>query len=69
MTISKEDIKQLSMDDLKEKVLEIKLNMKKIQFNNVIAPVDNPLIIRSLRREVARLKTEIRRREIETSKK
>jgi len=67
MAISKEDLKQLSTADLIEKVIETKLSLKKIEFNTVIAPVDNPLIIRSLRREVARLKTEIRRREIEST--
>lgn len=67
MAIGKEDIKQLSSEDLIEKILETKLSLKKIEFNNVIAPVDNPLIIRTLRRDVAKLKTEIRRREIESS--
>lgn len=67
MAISKEDIKQMSLSDLQEKVIDTQLNLKKIEFNNYISPVENPLIIRSLRREVARLKTEIRRRELETS--
>lgn len=67
MAISKEDIKQLSTSDLIEKILDTKLTIKKIEFNNVIAPVDNPLIIRTLRKDVAKLKTEIRRREIESS--
>ncbi|MGB1315175.1 MAG: 50S ribosomal protein L29 [Chitinophagales bacterium] len=69
MAISKEDIKQLSTSDLHEKVLDTRLNLKKIEFNNVVSPVDNPLIIRTLRRDVAKLKTEIRRREIESSEK
>ncbi|MFT4644008.1 MAG: large subunit ribosomal protein L29 [Planctomycetota bacterium] len=67
MAISKEDIKELSPSDLIEKVLDTKLILKKIEFNNVISPVDNPLVIRSLRRDIAKLKTEIRRRELETS--
>ena len=67
MAISKEDIKDLSVGDLHEKIIDIKLNLKKIEFNNVVAPVDNPLIIRSMRKDVANLKTEIRRREIESS--
>ena len=67
MAISKEDIKDLSTSDLIEKVIDIKLELKKTEFNNVVSPVENPLVIRSLRRDVARLKTEIRRRELETS--
>ena len=67
MALSKEDIKELSPSDLVEKVIDTKLVLKKIEFNNVISPVDNPLIIRSLRRDIAKLKTEIRRRELETS--
>ena len=69
MAISKEDIKELSSEDLYEKVVDVKLNLKKLEFNNVISPVDNPLIIRQMRRDVAKLKTEIRRREIESSEK
>lgn len=69
MAISKEDIRNYSASDLAEKIIDIKLNLKKIEFNNVISPVDNPLIIRSMRRDVAKLKTEIRRREIESSEK
>ena len=69
MAISKEDIKNYSPGDLVEKVIDIKLNLKKIEFNNIISPVDNPLIIRSMRRDIAKLKTEIRRREIESSEK
>ena len=67
MAISKEDIKEFSTDDLIEKVLETKIHLKKIEFNNVISPVDNPLVIRSLRKDIARLKTEIRRRDLESS--
>tara|TARA_B110000037_G_scaffold222865_1_gene300088 strand:+ start:8784 stop:8993 length:210 start_codon:yes stop_codon:yes gene_type:complete len=67
MALSKEDIKELSPTDLTEKVIDTKLILKKIEFNNVISPVDNPLVIRSLRRDIAKLKTEIRRRELETS--
>jgi len=69
MAISKEDIKELSTDDLLEKVVDMKLNMKKIEFNNVVSPIDNPLVIRQMRRDIAKLKTEIRRREIESSEK
>jgi len=69
MGISKEDIKEFSTEDLVEKVVDIKLNMKKIEFNNVVSPIDNPLVIRHMRRDIAKLKTEIRRREIESSEK
>lgn len=69
MAISKEDINQFSTEDLHEKVIDLKLNMKKTEFNNVVAPIENPLVIRQMRRDVAKLKTEIRRRELESSEK
>ncbi len=67
MAISKEDIKDLSTSDLKERVIDTKINLKKTEFNNVVSPIDNPLLIREMRRDIAKLKTEIRRRELETS--
>ena len=67
MAISKEDIKDLSTSDLKERVIDTKINLKKTEFNNVVSPIDNPLLIRDMRRDIAKLKTEIRRRELETS--
>ena len=47
--------------DLKAKIQEDELRLKKLSFAHAIAPLENPQSIRSLRRDVARLKTQLRK--------
>jgi large subunit ribosomal protein L29 len=58
------DLKSLSEQDLKDKISEEQLRLKKITFGHAITPIENPMSIRSLRREIARMKTELRKREL-----
>ena len=51
----------LSEADLKAKIQEDELRLKKLSFAHDIAPLENPQSIRSLRRDVARLKTQLRK--------
>jgi large subunit ribosomal protein L29 len=50
--------------DLKARVQEDELRLKKLEFAHAISPLENPMSIRDLRKDVARLKTEIRKREL-----
>lgn len=59
-----QDLKSLSEQDLKDKITEEQLRLKKITFSHAITPIENPMSIRSLRREIARMKTELRKREL-----
>jgi large subunit ribosomal protein L29 len=38
------------------------LRLKKLEFAHAISPLENPMSIRALRRDVARLKTELKNR-------
>lgn len=60
--ISTEDIRQLSTEDLKAKVVEEKQRLTKMKFNHSVSPVENPMILRYLRRDIARLSTELTKR-------
>jgi len=59
MAKKKENIEynQLSVDELKRRLLEGREELFKARFKNSSAPLKNPLMIRTLRREVARLAT------------
>ncbi|MGN7721286.1 50S ribosomal protein L29 [Chitinophaga sp. 22620] len=59
---AKLDLKSLSDQDLKEKLSEEALRLKKITFSHAVTPIENPMSIRFMRREIARIQTEIRRR-------
>ena len=55
-------LKDLNENDLKARIQEDELRLKKLEFAHAISPLENPMSIRSLRRDVARLKTELKNR-------
>ena len=57
-------IKDLNVVDLKAKIQEDQLRLKKLEFAHAISPLENPMNIRGLRRDVARLKTELKKKEM-----
>ncbi len=54
-------LKELNESDLKAKITEDELRMKKLSFAHAISPLENPQSIRSLRRDIARLKTALKK--------
>ena len=56
-------LKDMSEADLKARIQEDELRLKKLEFAHAISPLENPMSIRDLRRDVARLKTELRARQ------
>ena len=57
-------IRDLNVADLKSKIVEDQLRLKKIEFAHAISPLENPMNIRGLRRDIARLQTELKKKEI-----
>jgi large subunit ribosomal protein L29 len=58
------EIKELSTKELKERIdaETVALNQKKI--NHSVSPLDSPVVITRLRKDLARMKTEMRQREL-----
>jgi large subunit ribosomal protein L29 len=50
-------LKDLSASDLQARIQEDELRLKKLEFAHAISPLENPMSIRALRKDVARLKT------------
>lgn len=57
--MKQKDIQALSVKELKEKIQEEKGNLAKMHIGHQISPVENPMTIRSARKLVARLSTEL----------
>jgi large subunit ribosomal protein L29 len=57
-------LKDMSEVDLKARITEDEQRLKKLEFAHAISPLENPMSIRSLRKDVARLKTEITKRKV-----
>jgi large subunit ribosomal protein L29 len=55
-------MKDISDVDLEARIHEDELRLKKLEFAHAISPLENPMSIRALRKDVARLKTERTRR-------
>ncbi|GIV42723.1 MAG: 50S ribosomal protein L29 [Vicingaceae bacterium] len=65
MKLKNTDIRGMSSRELLDRLEELKANLIKLKINNAIATIDNPLQIREIRRTIARIKTELRKRELE----
>lgn len=58
------EIRELSDKELKEKIEDEKAHLVRLKLNHVVSPLDNPNKLRESRRLVARLNTELRKREL-----
>ena len=54
----------LSIVDIKARIDEDQLRLKKLEFAHTISPLENPMSIRGLRQDIARLKTELKKKEL-----
>jgi large subunit ribosomal protein L29 len=52
-------LKDLNEADLKARIQEDELRLKKLEFAHAISPLENPMSIRGLRKDIARLKTKL----------
>ena len=59
------EIKAYSVDELKEKIGSEQETLRKLKFAHQISAIENPLKIKDTRRLVARLKTELRAKELQ----
>lgn len=59
------EIRELSNAELDEKIEILRNELTKMKINHGISPIENPMLIRKNRKDIARLLTEKRRRELE----
>lgn len=62
------DIKNLSTEDLREQLAESTEFIGKLKMNHAVSPLENPKQITVARKTIARLNTEIRKRELQEAK-
>lgn len=62
-------INEMSTGELHERLDEEKKQLRKLKMNHAVSPLENPMKIKDYRRTVARIKTELRKRELEETKK
>jgi large subunit ribosomal protein L29 len=60
------ELKEMSDGDLQTELKQINSQYQKLRFDHTIKGLDNPVNLRNTKRDIARIKTEIRRREMDT---
>jgi large subunit ribosomal protein L29 len=58
-------LKDFSEADLQARVNEDTVRLKKLEFAHAISPLENPMSIRNLRKDIARVKTELKKRKLQ----
>ncbi|HEY9342054.1 MAG TPA: 50S ribosomal protein L29 [Hanamia sp.] len=57
-------LKSMNEQDLKSRIEEDELRVKKLKFAHAVSPLENPMSIRDVRRDLARTKTELRKKQL-----
>ena len=63
--MKQKEIKDLSVAELQEKLSQTKKTYSDLQMAHAISPIENPMQIRTARRAVARIATELSKRELQ----
>ena len=53
------EIKILTIEDLNDKLKEYKQKLLDLKMSHAVSPIENPLSIKTVRRTIARIKSEI----------
>ena len=58
------ELQEFTDENLANEIAETVKQLKKVKFDHAVKGLDNPLVIREIKRDIARLKSEARRREL-----
>ena len=59
-----EAVRDLSDDELRERIAQTQDELFRLRFRSATQELENPALVRTLRRDVARMKTVLRQREL-----
>ena len=57
--MKQKEVKELSIDELNEKLLSFQKELSDIKMTHAISPIENPMQIKNLRKTIARINTEL----------
>ncbi len=67
--MKQEVVKEMSTADLIDRLEEEQKHLTRLKLNHAVSPLDNPHKIVDAKKTIARMKTELKKREIEESTK
>ncbi|MCH5220662.1 MAG: 50S ribosomal protein L29 [Muribaculaceae bacterium] len=62
--MKKEEFKEISTSDLEERLAKMEADYLQLKINHSVSPIDNPAKITADRKNIARVKTELRKRQL-----
>ncbi len=62
--MSAEDIRELADDEIQERLVELKEEQFRLRFRMATMELENPKLLTEIRRDIARMKTILREREL-----
>ena len=62
------DIRELSVEDMGARIAELEEERFRLNFRSATEPLEDPLRLRWIRKDIARLKTILRERELESTR-
>lgn len=63
-----DNLNKMSLEELKKEESSLKEELFKLRFKNATSPIENPIRLRYLKRDIARVKTAIKAKEIAENK-
>ena len=63
------ELKDLTVVELQDKLQDVRTKLSKLRIDHADSPVESPMQLRLKRKEVARVLTELRARELNVNKK
>ena len=64
----RDNLNKMSLEELKKEESSLKEELFKLRFENATSPIENPIRLRYLKRDIARVKTAIKAKEIAENK-
>ncbi|SHJ94445.1 large subunit ribosomal protein L29 [Tangfeifania diversioriginum] len=64
MNMKTSEIKELTTKEIVERIDTEKENLVRLRLNHAVSPLDNPLKLKDTKKNIARLKTVLRQREL-----
>lgn len=64
-----DDIRELTDAEIQQRIVETQEELFRLRFRSATQQLENPSLVRKLRRDVARMKTILRERELQQSKR
>jgi large subunit ribosomal protein L29 len=63
--VKAEEVRELTEDEIRQKIEESQEELFRLRFRSATQALENPMLVRTLRRDIARMKTILRERELE----